>query len=115
MVVPTGAASRHGSRFAPPSQISGLPTFVMAAAGPQDRYPGLFSSLAAGSFNPDWRSPPSQADLDRQSAPIDELQSVIAERDEDLEAVRRLNADLTRRLSQSGSIRNPSDSRSCDC
>jgi uncharacterized coiled-coil protein SlyX len=55
---------------------------------------------------------PSQADLASLSATIDKLQSVIGERDQDLEAARRLNADLTRQLNQSVSIRNPSNPRS---
>ncbi len=54
---------------------------------------------------------PSQADLASLSATIDELQSVIAERDQELQAARRLNADLTRQLNQSVSFRNLSDPR----
>jgi len=56
-------------------------------------------------------APPSQADLASLSTTIDELQCVIAERDQELEAARRLNADLTRQLNQSVGIRNPSDPR----
>ncbi len=56
-------------------------------------------------------APPSQADLASLSATIDELQSVIAERDQDLQAARRLNADLTRQLNQTASVRNPSNPR----
>ena len=54
---------------------------------------------------------PSQADFASLSTTIDELQSVITERDQELEAARRLNADLTRQLNQSVGIRNPSDPR----
>lgn len=54
-------------------------------------------------------APPSQADLARLSATIGELQSVIAEREQELLAVRRLNADLTRQLNQSVSTRNLSN------
>ena len=56
-------------------------------------------------------APPSPADLAGLSATIDELQSVIGERDQELQAARRLNTDLTRQLNQSVGIRNPSDPR----
>lgn len=52
---------------------------------------------------------PSQTDHARLSATIDELQSVIAEREQELQAARRLNADLTRQLNQPASNRNPSN------
>lgn len=55
---------------------------------------------------------PSRADLASLSATIDDLHSVIAERDQDLEAARRLNADLTRQLNQSLSIRSATNPRS---
>jgi chromosome segregation ATPase len=55
---------------------------------------------------------PSQADLAQLSATIDDLRSVIAERDQDLQAARRLNADLTRQLNQPTGNRTPSSTRS---
>ena len=55
---------------------------------------------------------PSQADLAQLSATIDDLRSVIAERDQDLQAARRLNADLTRQLNQPTGNRTPSSPRS---
>src|SRR3954471_1106601 len=51
---------------------------------------------------------PSQADLARLSTTIEDLQAVIAERDQDLKAARRLNADLTRQLNQSAARTPPS-------
>jgi len=55
---------------------------------------------------------PSQADLAQLSATIEDLRSVIAERDQDLQAARRLNADLTRQLNQPTGNRTPSSPRS---
>jgi len=55
---------------------------------------------------------PSQADLAQLSATIDDLRSVIAERDQDLQAARRLNADLTRQLNLPTGNRTPSSPRS---
>ena len=55
---------------------------------------------------------PSQADLAQLSATIEDLRSVIAERDQDLQAARRLNADLTRQLNLPTGNRTPSSPRS---
>jgi len=55
---------------------------------------------------------PSQAELAKLSATIEDLQSVIAERDQDLQAARRLNADLTRQLNLPTGNRTPSSPRS---
>ncbi len=55
---------------------------------------------------------PSQSDLAQLSATIEDLRSVIAERDQDLQAARRLNADLTRQLNQPTGNRTPSSPRS---
>ena len=54
---------------------------------------------------------PSQADPVRLSATIDDLQTLIAERDQDLLAARRLNADLTRQLNQPAGKQAPTSPR----
>jgi len=55
---------------------------------------------------------PSQADLAQLSATIEDLRSVIAERDQELQAARRLNADLPRQLNLPTGNRTPSSPRS---